>query len=163
MLPSIRSPRAAGEGGKWTGRRHRHASESHDLAKWTQTPRYTIFIQTQFPVESEFARVMVWAQSSRSQSSKRPGHLGQTLTQLKSQVFSKQRPKHEFYLGWFLFQIEKLHKERTNIHFHDRREKERASYCVTLLMQQTISTWTTGPSSPQAGRENFNTEESPTQ
>lgn len=46
------------------------------------------------------------------------------LTQLKGWVFSEQRWKRELYSGQILFRIEKLHKERTNIHFHKRREKD---------------------------------------
>lgn len=51
------------------------------------------------------------------------------LIQLKGQVFCKQRCKHEFCLGWFLFWIERLHKERTNIHFHEGREDDSIPLC----------------------------------
>lgn len=106
-------------GNQW----HRHANKGQGLGKWNQTPSCTILIQGHFQ-RSLCLGDRAWE----------PGSAGcptacARLIQLKGQVFSKQRWKHEFYLGRFLFQIEKLHKERTNTHFHERREEESIPLC----------------------------------
>lgn len=77
---------------------------------WARVPKYQV---TQFAMRGIFKGV---AESLPAVPAR--------LTQLKGWVFFKQRWKREFYLGQILFQTEKLHKERTNIHFHERREED---------------------------------------
>lgn len=106
-----------------------------------------------FPKESQ--RVCLGDRAPEPWSSKMPSCLSKVDPAKRLGILKTKMETWILFGVIFISDWEATQRENKYTFPWEKGKRERASYCVTLLIQQTISTWATGLFSPQAGRESF--------
>lgn len=122
---------------------------------WESGPEYQV---TQFSfrgISKGVTESLLGRQGPRAWSSKMPSCLCKVDPAKRLGILKTKMETWILFGVIFISDWEATQRENKYTFPWEKGKRERASYCVTLLIQQTISTWATGLFSPQAGRESF--------